>query len=37
MVDAAREAVWSDAFWATNSRADFKKAVGTMVRAAVER
>jgi len=27
MVDAAHEAVWFDAFWAINSRADFKKAV----------
>ena len=25
MVDAAHEAVWFDAFWAINSRADFKK------------
>ena len=28
IVDAAHVAVWSDAFWAINSRADFKKAVG---------
>jgi hypothetical protein len=27
MVDAAHEAVWFDAFWAINGRADFKKAV----------
>ena len=27
IVDAAHVAVWSDAFWAINSRADFKKAV----------
>ena len=31
MVDAAHEAVWSDAFWAINSRADFKKAVRAMI------
>jgi hypothetical protein len=33
MVDAAHEAVWSDTFWAINSRADFKKAVRAMIRA----
>lgn len=33
MVDAAHEAVWSDAYWAINSRGDFKKAVRAMVRA----
>jgi hypothetical protein len=27
MVDAAHKAVWFDAFWAINSRVDFKKAV----------
>ena len=31
MIDAAHEAVWSDALWAINSRADFKKAVRTMI------
>jgi hypothetical protein len=31
MIDAAREAVWSDTFWAINSRADFKKAVKAMI------
>jgi hypothetical protein len=36
MVDAAHEAVWFDAFWAVNSRADFKKAVRAMIRAAME-
>jgi hypothetical protein len=36
MVDAAYEAVWSDAFWAINSRSDFKKAVRAMVRAAMD-
>lgn len=36
MVDAAHEAVWFDAFWAINSRADFKKAVRAMIRAANE-
>ena len=35
MVDAAHEAVWSDAYWAINSRADFKKAVRAMVLAAM--
>jgi hypothetical protein len=34
MVDAAHEAVWSDAFWAINGQADFKKAVRAMIRAA---
>ena len=34
MVDAAHE---GDAFWAINSRADFKKAVRAMIRAAMER
>jgi hypothetical protein len=36
MVDAAHEAVWSDAFWAINSRADFKKAVRAMIQAAMK-
>jgi hypothetical protein len=36
MVDAAHEAVWSDAFWAINSRADFKRAVRAMIRAAID-
>ena len=36
-VDAAYEALWFDAFWAVNSRADFKKAVQAMIRAAMER
>ena len=35
MVDATHEAVWSDAFWAINSRADFRKAVRAMIRAAM--
>jgi len=35
MIDAAHEAVWSDAFWAINSRRDFRKAVRAMIRAAV--
>ena len=35
MVDAVHEVVWSDAFWAINSRADFKKAVRAMIRAAM--
>ncbi len=36
MVDAAHEAVWFDAYWAINSRADFKKAVRAMIRAAMD-
>jgi len=36
MVDAAHEAVWSDAFWAINSRRDFEKAVRAMIRAAMD-
>jgi hypothetical protein len=35
MVDAAYEAVRFDESWAINSRADFKKAVRAMVRAAM--
>lgn len=35
MIDAAHEAVWFDAFWAINSRNDFKKAVGAMMKAAI--
>jgi hypothetical protein len=35
MVDAAHEAVWFDAFWAINTRADFKKAVRAMILAAM--
>jgi len=31
MIDAAHQAVWFDAFWAVNSRADFKKAVKAMI------
>ncbi len=31
MVDAAHEAVWFDAYWATNSRQDFKRAVKAMI------
>ena len=29
--------LWFDAFWAINSRADFKKAVRAMICAAMER
>ena len=36
MVDAAHQAVWSDAFWAINSRADFRKAVRAMIKAAMD-
>jgi hypothetical protein len=35
MIDAAHEAVWSDASWAINSRADFEKAVRAMIQAAI--
>lgn len=35
MIDAAHEAVWFDAHWAINSRADFRKAVRAMIAAAV--
>jgi hypothetical protein len=31
MVDAAHEAVWSDAYWVINGRADFKRAVRAMI------
>ena len=31
MVDAAHEAVWFDAYWAINSRQDFKWAVKAMI------
>jgi hypothetical protein len=34
MIDAAHEAVWSDNFWAINSRRDFQKAVRAMIRTA---
>jgi len=36
MIDAAHEAVWSDDFWAINSRRDFQKAVRAMVLAAIK-
>jgi hypothetical protein len=36
MIDAAHEAVWFDAFWAINSRADFKKAVKAMIASALQ-
>lgn len=36
MIDAAHEAVWSDAFWAINSRRDFQKAVRAMIRAVMK-
>ena len=35
MIDAAHEAVWFDAYWAINSRSDFKRAVKAMIAAAV--
>jgi hypothetical protein len=37
MVDAAHEVVWFDAFWAIDSRADFKTAVQAMIRTSMER
>jgi len=36
MIDAAHEAVWFDAEWAINSRADFRKAVRAMILAAMK-
>jgi hypothetical protein len=36
MIDAAHEAVWFDAQWAINSRADFKKAVRAMIVSALQ-
>jgi hypothetical protein len=36
MIDAAHEAVWSDGFWAINSRRDFQKAVRAMIVAATK-
>jgi hypothetical protein len=36
MIDAAHEAVWFDAYWAINSRADFKKAVRAMIASAIK-
>jgi hypothetical protein len=36
MIDTAHEAVWSDNFWAINSRRDFKKAVRAMILAAAK-
>jgi hypothetical protein len=36
MITAAHEAVWFDAFWAINSRADFKKAVKAMIASAIQ-
>jgi hypothetical protein len=35
MIDAAHKAVWSDGFWAVNSRRDFQKAVRAMILAAL--
>jgi hypothetical protein len=35
MIDAAHEAVWFDAYWAINSRNDFKKAARAMINAAL--
>lgn len=37
MIDAAHEAVWFDAYWAINSRADFKKAVKAMIASALQK
>jgi hypothetical protein len=36
MIDAAHAAVWSDGFWAINSRRDFQKAVRAMILAALK-
>jgi hypothetical protein len=36
MIDAAHAAVWSDRFWAINSRRDFQKAVRAMILAALK-
>jgi hypothetical protein len=36
MINAAHEAVWFDALWAINSRADFKKAVRAMIAFAIK-
>jgi hypothetical protein len=36
MIDAAHEAVWSDGFWAINSRRDFQKAVRAMILTAMK-
>ena len=35
MINAAHEAVWFDAYWAINSRNDFKKAARAMINAAL--
>jgi hypothetical protein len=35
MIDAAHLAVWSDAYWAINSRRDFQKAVRAMILVAI--
>jgi hypothetical protein len=36
MIDAAHEAVWSDAYWAINNRRDFQRAVRAMIAAAMK-
>ena len=35
MVDAAHEAMWSDAHWAITGRSDFRKAVRAMIQKAM--
>jgi hypothetical protein len=35
MIDAAHQAVWFDAFWAINSRRDFRRAVRAMITYAI--
>jgi hypothetical protein len=35
-VDAAHEAVWPDALWAINKRADFERAVRAMIDATMK-
>jgi hypothetical protein len=36
MIDAAPQVVWSDGFWAINSRRDFEKAVRAMIAMAMK-
>jgi hypothetical protein len=36
MIDAAHQAVWSDAFWAINNLRDFRRAVRAMILAAMK-
>jgi hypothetical protein len=36
MIDAAHKAVWSDDYWAINSRRDFQRAVRAMILTAMK-